>query len=361
MRENSFSTNNDGKLVALQCLRAFAFVGILLQHTSVLALGTWGVDVFFVLSGFVLTYSYMIRNQDLDISKSICFALKRIKKVYPVHIITLVGAMILRLYEMHVDGTLGEQISSYIKSFFLHVLLIQNWSFDEQIINDFAGVDWFLCAILFLYFCFPFMLKILRKYSKQVQAKYSIIISYVLLIGLSVCIEQYVDKYNLFSYFFPVYRLFEFWIGCNLGYLFSYSGREQQKDNTLMEVCVFICAVLSFCAQNYIDISLKPAVLYLPSTVGLIWCFAGNSGKLTTFLTRKWIVQVGNVSGNAFLISQVVLYYFQAVYFKIFGKIVDHYIMQAVIVFIITMLCAVLYNRVRIYLVNICSCRKIKR
>lgn len=45
------------KLVSIQSLRALAFIGILCQHCSVARLGTWGVSVFLVLSGFILTFT----------------------------------------------------------------------------------------------------------------------------------------------------------------------------------------------------------------------------------------------------------------------------------------------------------------
>lgn len=49
------------KLDSLQAVRALAFLGIFLSHTGIKyfgTTGTWGVSVFFVLSGFLMVYNY---------------------------------------------------------------------------------------------------------------------------------------------------------------------------------------------------------------------------------------------------------------------------------------------------------------
>lgn len=58
---------------------------VLLGHCSVkgtLCLGGAAVSLFFVLSGFVLDYSYNNRMLPGDILHSICFAKDRINKIY---------------------------------------------------------------------------------------------------------------------------------------------------------------------------------------------------------------------------------------------------------------------------------------
>ena len=46
------------KIQTLQSLRGLAFMGIFLSHLGLAKLGAWSVSVFFILSGFVMYYSY---------------------------------------------------------------------------------------------------------------------------------------------------------------------------------------------------------------------------------------------------------------------------------------------------------------
>ena len=53
--------NNNEKIESLQAVRGIAFLGIFLKHTGIslfCALGDWGVSIFFVLSGFLMSVRY---------------------------------------------------------------------------------------------------------------------------------------------------------------------------------------------------------------------------------------------------------------------------------------------------------------
>lgn len=81
------------KLPSLQPLRAIAFIGIFFLHAG--ALVNWSslaVSTFFVLSGFLMVYTYIDRDIDLTLKGCFCFALSKIKKLYPLHILMLLLA-----------------------------------------------------------------------------------------------------------------------------------------------------------------------------------------------------------------------------------------------------------------------------
>lgn len=76
------------KIDSLQSLRTYAFLGILMQHCSLIRLGNWGgVSLFFALSGFVLAYSYIDKTIPINIKSICCFAWSKIKRLYPLHIL----------------------------------------------------------------------------------------------------------------------------------------------------------------------------------------------------------------------------------------------------------------------------------
>ncbi|HEX6915743.1 MAG TPA: acyltransferase [Chitinophagaceae bacterium] len=59
----------------------------LLAGNQLVAHGYMAVDFFFVLSGFVMSHSYLSRINDVHSAKS--FAIKRFRRIYPLHVFTL--------------------------------------------------------------------------------------------------------------------------------------------------------------------------------------------------------------------------------------------------------------------------------
>jgi peptidoglycan/LPS O-acetylase OafA/YrhL len=59
----------------------------LLQGNQLIAHGYVAVDFFFVLSGFVMAHSYLNKINDIPSAKS--FVIKRFKRIYPLHLFTL--------------------------------------------------------------------------------------------------------------------------------------------------------------------------------------------------------------------------------------------------------------------------------
>ena len=95
MPDNSVNKN---RIDSLQAVRALAFLGIFLSHSDITAFssgGAWGVSVFLILSGFLMYYSYYGDNrvQNLGLKYSIRFGISKIKKLYPLHIVTMISAL----------------------------------------------------------------------------------------------------------------------------------------------------------------------------------------------------------------------------------------------------------------------------
>ena len=81
------------KIVSLQYLRAFAALWVMLTHVlqrlgirpgGVTFAGQWGVDIFFLLSGFII----FLTTKDHSSWK--IFALKRVCRIYPAYLVCLI-------------------------------------------------------------------------------------------------------------------------------------------------------------------------------------------------------------------------------------------------------------------------------
>lgn len=127
-------------------------------------IGYLGVDVFFVLSGFILTYVYY--NQ-FFINKTTVkdywnFVLKRFAKIYPLHfVITLIFIPVscIGKYLLHQDS-----INIYFDALLQNFLMIHSWSTTEYLSWNFPSwsisAEWF--AYLFLFVPLAFIYKFSR-------------------------------------------------------------------------------------------------------------------------------------------------------------------------------------------------------
>lgn len=152
------------RLPSLTGMRFFAAFLVFLCHSFVLgyfdratesalrpyafAIGWLGVEFFFVLSGFVLTWS----AREGDSPKH--FWRRRLAKVFPNHIVMWVAAVLLALWAgWAVD--LPKALPS--------LLLVHTWYPELEVIVSVNVVTWSLACDLFFYLMFPLIHPLVRK------------------------------------------------------------------------------------------------------------------------------------------------------------------------------------------------------
>lgn len=131
-------------LPTLTGLRGFAALAVLFYHIrsgmtgflpdgviSVLAQGYLAVDLFFVLSGFVLWWTYGKEFRDRGMRAAPHFIVRRFARIFPLHLAVL-SAMLLFAAALLVSGRdPGEHYS--FAELPAHYLLVQNWGFSDRL------------------------------------------------------------------------------------------------------------------------------------------------------------------------------------------------------------------------------------
>ncbi|CAO5179464.1 exopolysaccharide production protein ExoZ [Frankia sp. AiPs1] len=110
--------------------------------------GNWGLGLFFLLSGFVLTWT--ARPDD----SSRAFWRRRLAKVYPNHLTTFVLAVVILL-------TTAQSIP--LGHWLPNLFLVQTWLPDNPRVISLNGVSWSLSAELLFYLSFPFLLAVVNR------------------------------------------------------------------------------------------------------------------------------------------------------------------------------------------------------
>ena len=96
------------KFISLDAMRGIVAIAVAVFHFSHQWGGYLAVDFFFVLSGFILTHSYLYKDRQTSV---IDFISHRLARLYPLHVFTLltfsvVGYLIYRVYPFYTEGTL---------------------------------------------------------------------------------------------------------------------------------------------------------------------------------------------------------------------------------------------------------------
>ena len=126
---------------AIEPLRAFAGAGIM------------GVELFFVLSGFVITLNYVGHFRQWDRRTYLHFLRARIARVYPVLVVCLFGALAIVTLANQLDMPLATQGLYTPGGFLASLLMVQAWGDGAYATWNF--VAWSVSAEWFAYLCFP--------------------------------------------------------------------------------------------------------------------------------------------------------------------------------------------------------------
>ena len=303
------------KLNALQALRGLAFIGVICEHTRLIETGAFSVSIFFVLSGFLMTYSYYHRSIKSSFLSGINLAWNKISKLYPLHIITLIAAIPFRIESSNEIFTI-----EFTKKFFLNLFLLQSWSPDPNIHFSFNAVSWYLSTSVLLYIMFPFIYKLLKRYTNYLHAYAGIVFALVIQILFAFLTRNigtdsfFIKEFSKwFTYIFPLFRLGDFFIGCNLGYLFlSRKTDISHVSTTLLELLTcLLSAFVLFLYNKKISIGeiewIRYTLLFTVCSLLLIYLFASEQGYISKLITTKLLIYIGNISSYGFIIHSTII------------------------------------------------------
>lgn len=313
--------NNKTKISSLQGLRLYAFLGIFLSHIGIIEWGPWGVSIFLVLSGFLMTYNYIAMDLPAGIVNCVHFAVNKLAKLYPLHIIMMVSAIVMQtakgmIFYSPQRGIIDGGIIG------LHLFLAQSWIPRSGVYFSLNGVSWFLGVSLFCYFIFPFILDRIRTYKSSNEAiKYMIIIYLIQIVVAYAVTYIYVPMYiskdftKWVTYVCPAFRLGDFTIGCNLGYLFV--NRKNSDDDEVSRIACTVIEIIIFGVSLLIPYNwlvnngmewIATDIIYIPFSLTLVWLFATEHGYFSRLSSKGLFILGGGLTPYAFLIHfQVVM------------------------------------------------------
>lgn len=277
-------------LRAVAALLVFAFhVDVSLMHLPLASVGYVGVGFFFILSGFVLTWSYRPERTWGD------FFVRRVARIFPSHLVALALAVVVMVAVLHIPVTAGQVIPQ--------VLLVQAWLPDRDTILSVNQVSWSLSVEMAFYVLFPFLMPWLLRL--RGGARWAVVGGLLLvpvLVGIlltSVGLGQLVP----FLYFNPLARLPEFLIGVALALGMRAGWRPRVP---LWAVAVSVVAAWVACSVAGAPEYIGDAALAVPLALMIAKAAERDIAVRSTRMPR-WMVFAGQASFAFYLVHYLVM------------------------------------------------------
>lgn len=295
-------------------LRAISILLVVIFHAfpSSLPNGFLGVDVFFVISGFLIAcilLSQLKEHESINFGE---FYTKRVLRLFPsllfvVFCTVLLGWLTLTPSEIKALGT--HTVSGIL--FFENILLINEASnyFDTSMSLKPLMHLWSLSIEEQFYLIYPFVLYKLRKSNK------AILVCTITTLAISLYFNY---RYSIASspkaYFSPLSRAWELMLGCLAAYIYlSIQCKSEVRNRLLKELAPFLgISLIVFGVAYDSEGSFSTTISILFAVLGAATVILLSQETIVgRVLSSKWLVHLGKLSYPLYLWHWVVLSYFR--------------------------------------------------
>ena len=294
--------------------------------------GAAGVTVFFVLSGFLLTYNYFYTFVD-STAGAASFLRARVARIYPMHVVALLVVTPAVIWLTDPTPSLASwfvnlsMLHALIPARSMHLWNIPSWSVSAELI--------FYCA--FPFFIWSVLARVRRPGGLLRLLAVLFMIEALLFCAVAVLTERRFQQSGKTPEditmilervkFFPGLRIWEFLLGCVVGRLFLYvmahraHGRRNVLDRRRVRNGLLLLVALAaggiLLVPAHVDVpssglfaQLATAglyVVYTPLAVVLIAVVAWGPTAVTPILEHRWARTLGNASYSVYLLQWTVV------------------------------------------------------
>jgi len=308
--------SSPGPLPSLTPLRGIAALWVVLFHycwhfpavhadryTGAVYKGYLAVDLFFMLSGFVISHVYhRVFARQVTGQHYQDFLKARVARIYPLHLTVLLVFVATAVAERAAVYAYGGSFGPIplvgersLGGFFANLLMLQGVWARELSWND---PSWSISLEFLAYLLFPLLFGWLWRARPAAKAG----IAGVLLVALGSLAYRTGDDFNQWNGMGATMRcLPEFLIGALLysAYRGRVLGSVLATDTALLTAILLLCGMLHFAAPDFGIIPLF-ALLLLTAVA--------NEGRLGPLLNSAPLLWLGNISYSLYLIHWFVLF-----------------------------------------------------
>lgn len=310
-------TENPQKLLALTGLRFFACAMILGHHArgsfGLPIFHGWlleqGVSLFFVLSGFVLLYSY----PELPTWHSKrAFLIKRFARLWPAYIVSIAVVAIVSPQSFLIDNVAWHAVTN--------ALMVQSWPFVPSLMRSFNGPSWSISTEFGFYILFLWLMLNFERtwWWKLILALAAAVVTILL-------VNNFGDDFVAPLTVSPFARAFEFVCGMCAAFLWKRLPRvENRVAATALEIAAVLLFALTsiwagFIWQHSPWLQTPGATRWFGSggscaiaAAILIFVLATGRGAVSWLLSWRPVTELGEASYSIYLLHLMVFYQVKA-------------------------------------------------
>ena len=290
------------------------------------------MSIFFVLSGFIITYTYYdFFRKNPSAKASWKFFIARFARLYPLYLFTTVS-MILLLNQ----GVPTNYFATGFE-FISFITLTQSWFNFQHVINASA---WSISTECFFYLMFVLCMiglsscKMATATAAQIKrrAVAFTIIFLMLLYGIFIFRDQITDfltpyiahrnnslVWSWISYFSPPIRLGEFIIGALAARLYMVSAETSQpkgKKKHHYFFVVSIACIILLIFYNITHLGYDTYLYFLTSNFGfapfiayILYASCRYPGRFTQWCSHRWMVAGGEISYSLYMMQFIIFFW----------------------------------------------------
>lgn len=273
------------------------------QVTALFAEGYLAVDLFFMLSGFVLFLCHGQRFQTLKLSDCLSFYLKRLARVYPLHGLLLAAYISVPLSVLWFSDQAIVSDRYSFGALVANIFLVHSWGIFDQLTWNIPS--WSISVEWFAYLCFPFVALAVTKV-RDAPVVVALVIA-GLLVAIPV-VAQFLDWNSLgdsISRYGVIRGVLQFAIGCFLCPLVLMMKKRELRPGAI--IMVIPVALLTAHA-----VGLVPDLFVAPlSFLVLIVYLAGGRGSVSKVCRHPALVFLGEISYSTYMMHYFVYDWFK--------------------------------------------------
>lgn len=288
--------------VEINGLRAFAVIAVIINHFSknILPSGYLGVDIFFVISGFVITSSLFDRGgEKLGVFLSEFYS-KRIKRIYPALLVfVLVISFLTYLFDPETKQNLRLGITSLLGISNIYIFQQQSDYFGPaQELNPLLH-SWSLGVEEQFYLIFPFLIWFSGFNRKKKNRQRNLFV--IMLIMATASLTSYAYLYNVnfpAAYFLTSSRVWEIALGSICFILTKNDSKFQKLVRNIPSIYCLLAIVLILFLP--IELGRTATILTAFATTILLACIDEHDYTYK-LLSHPKVVYIGSISYSLYL------------------------------------------------------------
>ncbi len=286
-------------------LRAIAATMVVMIHTGALAgfgttgqaitdAGKYGVDIFFVISGFTIAKTFT------DARDYQSYLTRRIIRIVPLYwFITTIAIILWASGQFSLPywmQELGSKPDLY--NYLMHLSMVSY--LDYRVANSILGVEWSIPVEVFWYVCLPLLLY----FARTIRRAVGMIIVLLIVTGILSYFLKMMFGTSLPAKWFPIGYGHLFLVGAASYYL---RERFQSVTNPAMKIWILAAVGLFFLAL-LVDFSGRSEIIAICTAILIVCVTPARASLLTKLLTTKPMLFLGTISYSIYLIHAVVIH-----------------------------------------------------